>query len=315
MSAAMADRYEALFRGRLRGRLLAAEPLRSYTSFRVGGPADLLFFPADRADLCAALRLAAAEAVPVFVMGNGTNLLVRDGGIRGLVVHLSSLEGIRGGEFPAPPALGDTVEIAVLAGTFLSRVINYSVSRGLSGLEFAAGIPGTTGGAAIMNAGAGDSCFGDLVTWVDFADAAGEEFRTVRAAIVYGYRSSNFPRPGIALEVGLQLQWRGEATVLEAVKRTLVARERRLPFGWGNAGSVFKNPPGGYAGRIIEAAGLKGLRVGGAEVSAKHANVIVNLGGASSADILALMRMVTERVRESAGILLEPEIKIVGEDG
>lgn len=314
MNARSAERYEELFRGRLRGRLLAAESLRNYTSFRVGGPADLLFFPVDRADLCAALRLAAASDVPVFVMGNGTNLLVRDGGIRGLVVHLSTLEGIRGGALAAPPASGEPVEVSALAGTFLSRVINFTVSRGLSGLEFAAGIPGTVGGAAIMNAGACGSSFGDLVTWVDLAGASGEEFRTERAAIEYGYRSSSFPRPGTVLEVGLRFRWRGEAAVLEAVKRTLAERDRRLPFGWGNAGSVFKNPPGGYAGRIIEEAGLKGLRVGGAEVSTKHANVIVNLGGASAADILALMQVVTERVQAFSGIVLEPEIKVVGED-
>jgi UDP-N-acetylmuramate dehydrogenase len=302
-----------LFRERLRGRLLEDEPLRNYTSFRVGGPAELLFFPADREDLREAVRLAAANAVPLFAMGNGTNLLVRDGGVRGLVVHLSSLEGIRGGDLPAAPAPGDPVALAALAGTFLSRLINFSVSRGLSGMEWAAGIPGTVGGAAAMNAGAGGSSFGDYVTYVDLIDETGEEHRAERDAIEFVYRGARFPRPGIVLEVGLRLFWRGEPAVLEAVKRTLAERERRMPFGRGNAGSVFKNPPGGHAGRIIEAAGLKGLRVGGAEVSAKHANVIVNLGGATAADVLALMDQVVERVAGASGIRLEPEIKVIGE--
>jgi UDP-N-acetylmuramate dehydrogenase len=220
---------------------------------------------------------------------------------------------MRGGESPAAPAPGDPVELAALAGTFLSRLINFSVSRGLSGMEWAAGIPGTVGGAAVMNAGAGGASFGDYVTWVDLLDERGAEHRAERAAIEFGYRGSRFPRPGIVLEVGLRLAWRGEAAVLEAVKRTLAERERRMPFGRGNAGSVFKNPPGGHAGRIIEEAGLKGARVGGAEVSAKHANVIVNLGGATAADVLALMDLVVERVAGSAGIRLEPEIKVVGE--
>jgi UDP-N-acetylmuramate dehydrogenase len=313
MNAAEPGRLEGLFRPAVRGRLLAAEPLRAFTSFRVGGAADLLFFPADRADLVAALRVARAGGVPVFVMGNGTNLLVGDRGIRGLVVHTGALEGIGGGEVPAQAAPGTPVALRALAGTLLSRVINFTVSRGLTGLEWAVGIPGTVGGAIVMNAGASGSSIADAVRWVELVDAAGEEFRLERAEIEFRYRGSRLPRPGIVLEAGLELAWRGEAPVLDAVKRLLAERERRLPFGWGNAGSVFKNPPGDYAGRLIEAAGCKGLRVGGAEVSAKHANVIVNVGQATAADIHELMRLVAERVAAASGVTLEAEIQMVGE--
>lgn len=314
MSAAATERLERSFRGAVRGRVLAEEPLGNHTSFRVGGPAELLFFPSDRADLALGVRLAAARGLPVLVMGNGTNLLARDGGVRGLVVHCGALAGIAGGDPGPAPAPGDPVALSALAGTLLSRLINFAVARGLSGLEWAAGIPGTVGGATVMNAGAYGASFGDVVCWVDLVDGAGGEFRAGRADIAFGYRSCAFPRPGAVVEVGLELAWRGEAAVLAEVKRVLAERERRLPVGWGNAGSVFKNPPGDHAGRLIEAAGCKGLRLGGAEVSAKHANVIVNLGRATAADILGLMRLVAERVRERFGVVLEPEVRVVGDD-
>jgi UDP-N-acetylmuramate dehydrogenase len=149
---------------------------------------------------------------------------------------------------------------------------------------------------------------------VDLLDEQGGEHRSERSAIDFFYRGSRLPRPGIVLEVGLRLLWRGEQAVLEETKRCLEEHKRRLPFGWANAGSVFKNPPGDFAGRLIEAAGLKGQRVGGAEVSAKHANVIVNLGQATAADILALIDAITARVQREFGVRLEPEIQVVGEE-
>ncbi len=306
--------WERLFRGRLRGRLLVGERLCNHVSFRVGGPADLLFFPADGDDLGEALRLAAGHRVPVFVMGNGTNLVVKDGGVRGLTIHLTSLEGIRPPSAPLASAEGQEVEVSALAGTPLSRVINYSVSQGLSGLEFAAGIPGTVGGALFMNAGAHGSSFGDIVTWVQFLDYGGEKFRAEGAEIDFFYRGSRFPKEGIVVEVGMKLVSRGEVHVLEKVKTCLSEREKRLPFGVGMAGSIFKNPLGDFAGRLIESLGLKGLRIGQAEVSRKHAHVIVNLGGARAADILRLVEIVTGRVEKETGIRLEPEIEIVGEE-
>jgi UDP-N-acetylmuramate dehydrogenase len=313
MTATAAERLELLFRPAVRGRLLAGEPLRAHTSFRVGGPADLLFFPADREDLRAGLRLAAAHGVPVLVMGRGTNLLVRDGGVRGLVVNLGGLSGVSGGETPPQSAPGTRVEISALGGTPLSQVINFAVRAGLSGLEWAAGIPGSVGGAIAMNAGAHGHSVGERVLWIDLMDPAGGEERVPRAALSFAYRSARFPRPGFVVEAGLELQVGSEQQVLAETKRCLEEHKRRLPFGWASAGSVYKNPPGEPAGRLIEAAGLKGARVGGAEVSGKHANVIVNLGQATAADILDLMRLVEERVLAHSGVALEAEIQVVGE--
>ncbi len=305
---------ERLFRPAVRGRLFPAEVLRAHTSFRVGGPADLLFFPADPEDLRAGLRLARAQGLPAFIMGRGTNLLVRDGGIRGLVVNLADLNRIEGGEVPHQAAPGSPVSLVALGGTPLSRVINFAVRPGLSGLEWASGIPGSVGGAIAMNAGAHGHSIGELVRWVDLVDAEGNEERVSVDRIDFGYRSTRFPRPGIIVAAGLELRVRTEQEVLEETKRCLEEHKRRLPFGWANAGSVFKNPPGDYAGRLIEAAGLKGARVGGAEVSVKHANVIVNIGQATAADIQGLMATITARVQQHSGVRLESEIQTIGEE-
>lgn len=305
---------ERLFRPAVRGRLFPGESLRAHTSYRVGGPADLLFFPADPDDLRAGLRLARARALPTFIMGRGTNLLVRDGGIRGLVVNLGDLNRIEGGEVPHHAAPDTPVSLSALGGTPLSRVINFAVRPGLSGLEWASGIPGSVGGAVAMNAGAHGHSMGELVRWVDLVDAEGNEQRVSAERIEFGYRSTRFPSPGFVVAAGLELRVRTEQEVLGETKRCLEEHKRRLPFGWANAGSVFKNPPGDFAGRLIEAAGLKGARVGGAEVSVKHANVIVNIGQATAADIQGLMATITARVQQDFGVRFEPEIQIVGED-
>ena len=307
-------KIEEVLRSRIRGTLLVDEPLRNHTSFRVGGEADILFFPADSDDLVTALRTARDESLPVIVMGNGTNLLVRDGGVRGLTVHTGQMVGIRDEGVPDTPSAEESVELSALAGTSLSRLINYAVSKGLSGLEFASGIPGTVGGAAHMNAGAHGSSFGDIVSWAELVDRSGEKRRFLKGEIEFFYRGSRWPREGIVTEVGLRLVYRGEKHVLDRVKSCLSERGKRLPVGVGMAGSVFKNPEGDYAGRIIEDAGLKGMRVGQAEVSRKHANVIVNLGGATAGEILQLVETVARMVEKKTGIVLEKEIDIVGED-
>jgi UDP-N-acetylmuramate dehydrogenase len=258
--------------------------------------------------------MARDEALPVIVMGNGTNLLVRDGGVRGLTVHTGQMVGIGDEGVPDAPSVGEHVELSALAGTSLSRLINYSVSKGLSGLEFAAGIPGTVGGAAHMNAGAHGSSFGDVVSWAELVDRSGRKQRFLRGEIEFFYRGSRWPREGIVTEVGIRLVCRGEKHVLDRVKSCLSERGKRLPIGVGMAGSVFKNPEGDYAGRIIEDTGLKGMRVGQAEVSRKHANVIVNLGGATAGEILQLVETVARMVEKKTGLVLEKEIDIVGED-
>lgn len=308
------DRLAARLEEECGGKLLRDEPLRSHTSFRVGGPADLLFFPATVEDLSAAVRASRQEGVPLFVMGNGTNLLVLDGGVRGLTIHTGGMEGIEELESGRERAEGEQVGLVLLAGTLLSRVINFSVGRGLSGIEFAAGIPGTVGGGIWMNAGAHGWSFGDIVTWVDMVDERGDVVRFDRGEIEFVYRGSRWPVKGVIARAGVCLAYRGEAAVLDSVKHCLSERGKRLPIGVGMAGSVFKNPPDDFAGRVIEAQGFKGARVGNAEVSRKHANVIVNLGGASAADVLALVRKVSAAVEAKTGLKLETEIDVVGED-
>jgi UDP-N-acetylmuramate dehydrogenase len=308
------DRLAARIGERCGGNILRDEPLRNHTSFRVGGPADLLLFPAGVEELSEAVKAAQEEGVPLFVMGNGTNLLVLDGGVRGLTIHTGGMDGIERPSGEKEADEGEAVDLILLAGTLLSRLINYSIGKGLSGVEFAAGIPGTVGGGVWMNAGAHGWSFGDIVTWVELVDTNGEIFRCERSEIEFFYRGSRWPRKGIIARVGVQLISRGETAVLEEVKRCLSERGKRLPIGVGMAGSIFKNPPGDYAGRIIEEQGFKGVRTGNAEISRKHANVIVNLGGATAADVLSLVRTVTAAVEDKTGLRLETEIDIVGEE-
>jgi len=236
--AAEHERLERLFQPAVRGRLLPNESLRGHTSFRVGGPADLLFFPADPEDLRSGLRLARTHGLPVFVMGRGTNLLVRDGGIRGLVVNLGDLNRIEGGEIPHQAAAGTPVRLASLGGTPLSRVINFAVRPGLSGLEWAAGIPGSVGGAIAMNAGAHGHSMGELVRWVDLVDNAGNEERVRSDSIDFGYRSASFPRPGLVVAAGLELLVRTEQEVLAETKRCLEEHKRRAFVVGGDAEHV-----------------------------------------------------------------------------
>jgi UDP-N-acetylmuramate dehydrogenase len=301
--AAEHERLERLFRPAVRGRLLPRELLRAHTSFRVGGPADLLFFPADPDDLRSGLRLARAHGLPAFVMGRGTNLLVRDGGIRGLVINLGDLNRIEGGEIPHQAAPGTPVSLSSLGGTPLSRVINFAVRPGLSGLEWGAGIPGSVGGAIAMNAGAQGPA--RATCRLDSSKPRDEErvpsdgrFRTaalLSAPVFVG-------RTGTAGRADRRCS-RRPALPEEHKRRRSAGRRIGL-----------QEPAGDFAGRLIEAAGLKGERVGGAEVSVKHANVIVNIGQATAADIQGLMETITARVQQDFGVRLESEIQIVGED-
>jgi UDP-N-acetylmuramate dehydrogenase len=295
-------------RRHLRGKLLLGEPLARHTTLGIGGPADAFFVPEDRADLRHGLDLCRDLDIPVLVIGNGSNLLVRDGGFRGVVINTARLTGLElAGEG------GERAEVSAEAGILLSRLLNFCVSRGLGGLEWATGIPGSVGGALVMNAGASGSSMEDAVVRVDTADAAGEERRLPRAAIAFGYRTCDLPAGSTILAVGFALQRSGERVLLERIKNLLQERGRKLPFGWMNAGSVFKNPPGDHAGRLIEELGFKGKQIGDAQVSQAHANVIVNRGAATARDVLNLMDEIVREVRERSGLTLEPELKVVGE--
>ena len=295
-----AKRLQALMRGQVH----ADAPLAPYTSFRIGGPATLLATPADREDLKRALAFAGSEGLPVHVLGGGSNTLVRDGGFRGMAIYLNL--------FQALERRGDAV--AAGAGVRASRLLAFCCRQGLAGLEFLSGVPGTVGGAVWGNAGAWGGATADVLATVELVTAAGEERTLWRREIPFRYRASGLPAGSVVTQAAFALA-PGDATAIRRrISGYLVRRNVGQPVEFRSAGSIFKNPPGEYAGRLVERAGLKGTRIGNAMISAKHGNYIVNLGGARAADVLALVALAHERVRDAMGVDLELEIKVVGEE-
>jgi UDP-N-acetylmuramate dehydrogenase len=284
-------------------RVRRAEPLARHTSFRIGGPADVFVQPGDAEELAAVVRAAAAAEQPLTVLGAGSNLLVGDGGIRGVVVKLGA-----GFRRVAWTDRGVTAGAAVQVG----KLARAAVERGLSGLEFAEGIPGTVGGALFMNAGAYGGEVGPAVEAVDGVTREGRVEALTGASVAFHYRRAAIPAGFLVTAVTFRL----EPAAPEAIARRLAElRDHRTasqPQGSANAGSIFKNPPGHTAGWLIEHAGLKGRRVGGARISERHANFIVNEGGARASDVQALMAEAQRAVWERNGVWLEPEIKLVG---
>lgn len=291
-------------KGTLRGPVLADEPMARHTSWRVGGPADLFITPLDRDDLVTALQLLATAGIPWLAIGAGSNLLVRDGGIRGAVLHSGGLQRL---EF------ADDGLVKAEAGIWLPQLVQEAVRRGLGGIEALAGIPGTVGGAAVMNAGAGGSDLAATLQHVQLCSAAGEE-RWEKARCAFAYRGSALPADQVVAAVALQLQ-PGDASQLAArLQQRLTERRNSQTVGGPNAGSVFKNPPGHQAWQLIDTAGWRGRRVGGAQVAQQHTNFIVNCGSARAVDILGLIDGIRAEVRARSGIELELEVRIVGED-
>ncbi|MDI7249384.1 MAG: UDP-N-acetylmuramate dehydrogenase [Bacillota bacterium] len=291
-------------RSMVRGDVRSSEPMSRHTSFRVGGPADLYLRPADRPSLVAALDVLAGAGLPVLVVGLGTNLLVRDGGIRGAVVSTALLGGWH--------LEGD--RLVARCGSALSGLARATARAGWSGLEFAAGIPGTLGGAVAMNAGAHGACLADVLERVTVLGDSGP-LTLGRDEAGFAYRDSRVRREKLVVtEAVLRLRPTSPAQAEERIRQVLRARAESQPRGVPSAGSFFRNPPGMAAGALIEQAGCKGMRVGGAEVSPVHANFLVNRGGASARDVLTLAARVRERVAERFGIWLEPEVEVVGED-
>jgi len=280
------------------------EPLAPYTSWQVGGPADYFIAPQSVEELAEAVCLGKQFDLPLFVMGNGTNLLVLDGGIRGLVVHV-------GAAFSYIKRINKGITAG--AGIAMTTLAMKTADEGLSGVEFAAGIPGTLGGAAIMNAGAFGSYIGERIQAVRLVSENGDTAELTKKELSFGYRSSNLPGKGVLFEADLFLE-EGRSDESHRLIEGFIAERRRRHPEQPSAGSVFRNPPDMPAGKIIEQAGLKGLKIGGAEVSTKHANFIVNTGGATAADILALMERVRREVKEKFALALQLEVKIVGEE-
>ena len=285
----------------VRGEAVPDAPLSQRTSIRVGGPADLLVRPADGADLVALLAACQARGVPVTPLGGGSNLLVADRGVRGAVVRLAPVEDEVRGE-----------ELLLGAALPTSRLAQLALEHGLVGSEFAAGIPGTLGGAVAMNAGTPAGEMKDVVERVEVATARGIAW-VEAAALSFAYRSCALPPGGIVTRVALRLR-RGDVARSRAEMDADRERRRRTqPLSQPTWGSTFRNPPGDHAGRLVEAAGLKGHRIGNAMWSPLHANFVVNLGGATARDCLALVRLARARVRELFGVALELEVRLVGE--
>ncbi|MFZ5815504.1 MAG: UDP-N-acetylmuramate dehydrogenase [Bacillota bacterium] len=288
------------------GRIRRDEPMKRHTTFRIGGPADFLVEVADRSELSGVLALAKREGLPVYILGNGSNLLVSDEGVRGVVLVL-------GGEFNRYTLQGTTVRAG--GGYNLPKLATQVMKAGLGGIEFACAIPGTVGAGLVINAGAHGGDLSQVVTEATVVWPDGRTERLTPEQIGFGYRSSKLQgTSAVVVEVVMELQPRPDEEMQRAVRHHLERRRATQPLHLPNAGSIFMNPPGDYAGRLIEQAGLKGEREGDAEVSTKHANFIVNLGRASARDVLILMDRVRRTVQERFGVRLEAEVKIWGEN-
>jgi UDP-N-acetylmuramate dehydrogenase len=284
------------------------EPLARHTSFRIGGPADLFVEALSVRELEVVLRICVSRGLPTFFLGGGTNLLVSDRGVRGLVLKLG-----KPFDFVEWELDDEGAALRVGAAVPFKRLVLQAVAAGLAGLEFGEGIPGTIGGGLLMNAGAFGGEIGRVVTAIEAVDGRGDPVVMEREQLGFAYRRLTLPGRVIITAVRLRLA-RGDAVALAAaVAEAKARRDRHQPKGHPNAGSVFKNPPGAYAGRLIEGAGLKGARLGDAVFSERHANFIVNLGRARAADVKGLMDLATKVVRRRLGVVLEAEVRLVGE--
>lgn len=280
------------------------EPMKKHTTFRVGGPADVLVQP-DETALAAILALCRRYHVSYSFIGNGSNLLVGDKGIRGVVIEMTD---------PMGNIEVDGTKIMAQAGAMLSKIANTAASNGLGGMEFAAGIPGSVGGAVVMNAGAYGGEMKDIIEKVYVLDENGAQLELDRDALDLGYRHSCIPeKKYIVTKVVLELVPRNEAEIRSEMKELNEKRAEKQPLQYPSAGSTFKRPEGYFAGKLIMDAGLRGYQVGGAQVSEKHCGFVINKGDATAADICQLMRDVSDKVQAQFGVVLEPEVKMIGE--
>ena len=280
------------------------EPMKKHTTFRVGGPADVLVQP-DETALAAILALCRQYYVPYSFIGNGSNLLVGDKGIRGVVIEMTDPMGnieVHG------------TRITAQAGAMLSKIANTAASNGLGGMEFAAGIPGSVGGAVVMNAGAYGGEMKDIIERVYVLDENGAQLELDRTALDLSYRHSCIPdKKYIVTKVVLELVPRNEAEIRSEMKELNEKRAEKQPLQYPSAGSTFKRPEGYFAGKLIMDAELRGYQVGGAQVSEKHCGFVINKGDATAADICQLMQDVSDKVQAQFGVVLEPEVKMIGE--
>ncbi len=287
-------------------------PMSTCTTLHLGGPADLLASPASVEQLSRALKAAREEQVPVTIIGNGSNLLVRDGGIRGLVIRLG--DGFAAVTEPTPLPDG-SFSLTAQAGATVQKLCNAAAEHALSGLEFAFGIPGTVGGAVYMNAGAYGGEMKDVLHSVTAMDGEGNTHVYTAAELELGYRRSALMQNGHVVTSATVILRPGDGDTIRTAMREFIQRRRqKQPIHLPSCGSTFKRPEGHFAGTLIEGCGLKGFRIGGASVSELHAGFLVNDQEGTAADYLALIAHVQKTVLEQTGVLLEPEVRILGED-
>ena len=299
--AALADEGEIRF----------DEPMGRHTTLRIGGPADAWVAPSSIAGLQRVRRLCAQAALPCRALGAGSNLLVRDGGVRGVLL---ASERLRRLEFAAPEADGTTA-VYVEAGVATGKLLSQATRLSLGGVEFLGGVPGSIGGGLVMNAGTYLGEFKDVTVQVDSVDERGELRQRPAPACGFVYRGSALPAMEVIVAGHLRLSPRPRADIEQVVRALRDRRRQREPHGFPNAGSIFKNPPGDFAGRLIEACGLKGTRIGDAEVAAAHANWILNVDKARAKDVLQLIELVRGAVATKFKVELELEVKVMGEAG
>ncbi len=286
-------------------RVYLDEPMKKHTTFRVGGPADYFVVPNSVEEVRKTVALCKKENLPYYVLGNGSNLLVGDKGFRGVVIQIYK-------EMSAIFVQEDC--ITVQAGALLSRIGNVALEHELQGFEFAAGIPGTMGGAVVMNAGAYGGEMKDVLVDVTVLTPEGDILVLKNEELELGYRTSIIAKKDyIVLEANVKLSKGNREEIKAKMDELRVQRTTKQPLEYPSAGSTFKRPEGYFAGKLIQDAGLRGFQVGGAQVSEKHCGFVINKDNATAADIVELMKRVSERVQEEFGVTLEPEVKRVGE--
>ena len=281
------------------------EPMKNHISFKVGGPADILLEPSDEVQVIKSIEICRDNNIPYIVVGNGSNLLVKDGGIRGVVIKLSGLNSIK--------VEGNYITSG--AGAILKEVSDVALENSLTGFEFASGIPGSVGGAVFMNAGAYDGEMKNIINSVNVLDKDGNIVTLSKEKLEFGYRTSNVKTEGyIVISAQFELQLGDKVKIKNRIDELTQKREEKQPLEYASAGSTFKRPEGYFAGKLIQDAGLKGFTIGGAAVSQKHSGFVINTGNATAQDVLDVIKHVQDEVKNQFGVELKTEVRIIGED-
>ena len=288
--------YKDLFKNiYLEDSIKVNEPMKNHISFKVGGPADILLEPSDEKQIIKSIEICKNNNIPYIVIGNGSNLLVRDGGIRGVVIKLSGLNFIK----------VDGNYISAGAGVVLKEVSDVALENSLTGFEFASGIPGSVGGAVFMN----------IISSVTVLDKEGNILTLEKDELEFGYRTSSVKTEGyIVISAQFELQLGDKVKIKNRIDELTQKREEKQPLEYASAGSTFKRPEGYFAGKLIQDAGLKGFTIGGAAVSQKHSGFVINTGNATAQDVLDVIKHVQDEVKNQFGVELKTEVRIIGED-